>query len=211
MTEPPVTRDTPSRHGPTRRALIWAATVLVHAAAVPARAGSRASRTKSSQPLAPAILTGRAAEGLPPAVADMRSAILAAVETGDITEVKGAMDLNELPPNVGAAPGADPIEHLRSLSNDGSGKDVLAAIGKLLDGTWAAIPGGRDIENNRIYVWPRFAELAPVGPEDIDGAALVELVGEQAARDMLEKRVYEGWRLSIGADGVWHMLTQVKP
>ncbi len=144
-------------------------------------------------------------------MADMRAAILAAVETGDITEIKGAMDLNELPPNVGADPGADPIQHLRSLSNDGSGKDVLIAIGKLLDGTWAAIPGGRDIENNRIYVWPRFAELAPVGPDDIDRAALAELVGEEAARDMLEKRVYEGWRLSIGADGVWQMLTRVKP
>lgn len=195
--------------------MLWAAAGLVHVAAVPEHAGAQTQRPRGNSLNPPgeiaSVFTGRGVEGLPPAVADMRAAILAAVETDDIAEIKGAMDLNELPPDVGAQPGGDPIQHLRSLSSDGSGKDVLAAIGKLLEGTWAAIPGGRDIENNRIYVWPRFAELPPLGPDDTDKAALVELVGEEAARGMIENRSYEGWRLSIGADGVWHMLSHVKP
>jgi hypothetical protein len=220
-----MTQQRTSLHDPERRALMGralsaAAAALVHATALPASVGAqtrhgRDSRAKASgsKPVdkIPTIITGHGLEGLPPAVVDMRAAILDAVDTGDIAEIKGAMDLNELPPDVGALPGADPIEHLRSMSRDGSGSDVLGAIEKLLAGTWAAIPGGRDIENNRIYVWPRFAEILPGGPQDPDRAALVDLVGEERARAMLETRTYTGWRLSIGADGVWHVLHRVGP
>ncbi len=203
----------PGRGRNRRAVLIWTLAAAVHAAQGSGhiRAQTRKRDAKQATALAqpPPILLGRGGDGLPPGVADMRSAIVAAIETGDIAELKGAMDLNELPPEVGSPAGADPIVHLRSLSTDGTGKDVLAALQRLLDGTWAAIPGGRDAENNRIYVWPQFAEVGLETMSETDTAALVALVGAEEAAAMATSRRYRGWRLSIGADGVWHMFTRV--
>ena len=196
-----------------RAALIWAAAGVVHQCwqlgivHAQTRRGPKGSARSKTEP--PAVIVGAGAEDLPPAVADMRAAIQAAVETGNIAELKGAMDLNELKPEFGGPVGMDPIAHLTSLSADGSGKDVLDLLGRLLDGSWAAIPGGRDIENNRIYVWPHFAEV-PIGalkPEE--QSALVALLGAEQAMACIEAKRYRGWRLSIGADGVWHMFTRV--
>ena len=140
----------------------------------------------------------------------MRAAILAAVETGDISEVKGAMDLNELKPEFGGPTGTDPIDFLKSQSKDGSGKDILELMGRLLEGAWAAIPGGRDPENNRIYVWPRFAEVQLPALNEADMAGLEALVGADEAETIRTSGRWTGWRLSIGADGVWHMFSRVK-
>ncbi len=158
----------------------------------------------------PAVIRGTGALGLPPAVIDMRAAIIAAVETGDIAELKGAMDLNELKPEFGGPVGVDPIDYLKSVSGDGSGKDVLALLGRLLEGSWAAIPGGRDIENNRIYVWPDFAEVPLASLSDTERVSMEELVGVEQAKTMLAQGRWAWWRLSIGADGVWHMFNHVK-
>lgn len=208
-------KDPATRHGATRRgALIWGLAGLVHCTwpvstcLAQAKRGEAKGKRPAKEP--PAVIVGRGGEGLPPAVADMRSAIIAAIESGDIAELKGAMELNELPPEIGALPGSDPIQHLRSLSADGTGKDVLAQIARLLEGTWAAIPGGRDVENNRIYVWPQFAELPLDRLGEAERAALTALSGEEKAQRMIREQRYRGWRLSIGADGVWHMLTQVQ-
>ena len=147
---------------------------------------------------------------MPPAVAEMRAAILAAVETGDIAELRGAMELNELRPEFGAPAGVDSIGYLKSLSTDGTGKDVLADLGRLFEGTWAAIPGGRDVENNRIYVWPHFAEVPIAGLSEAELAALELLVGADLAKSIKDAGRWTWWRISIGADGVWHMFTHVK-
>ena len=193
-------------------------TGLVHAgqAAGLGLVGARAQSRKGGRTggglgtaAATGIITGRGAEGLPPAVIDMRSAMLAAVETGDIDELRAVMDLSELRPEVGAPAGVDAIAHLRSRSADGTGRDILALLGRLLAGGWAAIPGGRDIENNRIYVWPHYAEIPLAALQGEDLAGLQALAGAAEARAMVEARRYRGWRLSIGADGVWHMLSEV--
>ena len=208
-------RETTRRvNAQTRRvALIWMLTAVVHAAAgsahVLAQQRKRDGKQASGRSEPPRVILGRGVDGLPPGVVEMRAAIIAAIETGDIAELKGAMDLNELPPEVGASAGVDPIAHLRSLSADGTGKSVLEALQVLLDGTWAAIPGGRDAENNRIYVWPQFAEVGVEKPSAAEAAALVDLVGAQESAEIGQAKRYRGWRLSIGADGVWHMFTRV--
>ena len=196
-----------------RTALIWAAAGLVHCSwqlgVVHAQTprGAKGSTRSKAEP--PAVMVGAGAENLPPAVADMRAAIQAAVETGNIAELKGAMDLNELKPEFGGPVGVDPIAHLKSLSADGGGKDVLDLLGRLLEGTWAAIPGGRDIENNRIYVWPHFAEVPLDALKSEEQSALATLLGAEQAKACIAAKRYRGWRLSIGADGVWHMFTLV--
>lgn len=178
-----------------------------------AAAQSRNSQSRSQKrprEAEPEIVLGKGGDGLPPAVADMRAAIIAAVETGDIVELKAPIELNELKPEFGAPPGKEWLPHLVSLSGDGKGKDVLAAIGRLLDGGWAAVRAGRDIENNRVYVWPQFAEIKLDALTDEQTSELEALAGKEAAAQMIAARRYTGWRLSIGADGVWHMLTRIE-
>lgn len=195
-----------------RRALLVTVAVLVHAACPLSSAGaqSRKGPQKDKRRPEPDIILGRGPEGLPPAVAEMRAAIIAAVETGDIAELKSPIEMNELKPEFGAAPGVDWLAHLRSVSSDGTGKGVLTVIGALLEGGWAAIRAGRDIENSRIYVWPQFAELKLDALTKEQTEELENVVGKEPAASMIASGRYSGWRLSIGADGVWHMFTLVK-
>jgi hypothetical protein len=55
---------------------------------------------------------------LPIPVSEMRDAILAAVHSGQIEDLKAAIDWNELKPDFGEAHGSDPVLHLKQLSND---------------------------------------------------------------------------------------------
>ncbi len=134
----------------------------------------------------------------------MRSTILGAVETGDIAELRYAVDLNELKPDLGAPNGIDGIAHLTAISGDGKGREVLAVLGRLLEAGYASIPGGRDIENNRLYVWPYFAEVPLNSLTPAQEVALYKLVSPAQVRAMTADGKWQWWRLVIGADGVWH-------
>ncbi len=146
---------------------------------------------------------------LPRNVAAMREAIQAAVMSGRIGDLKGAFDLNELPPDVGAGPGEDPIAHLVKSSASGDGRDVLDAISKLLELPPAVVPLGRDVENNGIYVWPHLAERDLSKLKPAEEAELVALVGSEMAVAMKSARRWTWWRVAIGADGTWHSFTRL--
>lgn len=147
-------------------------------------------------------------EGLPGPVLEMRDAILSAVRSGRIEELKIAIEMNEMKPNFGDGPVPDPIAHLKQASGDGEGRDVLAALANLLEAGYATLPLGRDLENNRIYVWPYFAET---GLQDLTPAQEVELyrlVSPAAAKEMRVKGRYTHWRVGIAADGTWHVMSK---
>lgn len=194
-----------------RGVLVAAVVAVAGRAGIVAAQGGKGPGGTTARPSPPEIIIGKGVEGLPPAVADMRSEIMTAVERGDITELKRAMDLNELKPEVGAPAGREPVDHLRDVSAYGKGVSILVHLGRLLKGRWAAIPGGRDIENNRMYVWPHFAEVPLAGMTDADRAELRQLVGDAAADAIIASGKWQGWRLAIGADGVWHTLLDIKP
>jgi hypothetical protein len=144
-------------------------------------------------------------EPLPDPVADMREAILSAVASGRIEDLHHAWETNELKPDVGVdLKGADPIVHWKRISGDGEGREILAVLGEILDAGCTVLPLGRDLENNRVYVWPSFAAM------DIDKLSpgqevqLLRLVSPTAAREMRATGRYTHWRLGIGADGTWH-------
>jgi hypothetical protein len=143
-------------------------------------------------------------DDLPRAVVELREAMLAAVEAGQIEELRQALDLSEHKPDVGAPPKTDPIAHWKSTSGDTQGRDVLAALSLILDAGYVAVRRGPDIENNQLFVWPYFAEM-PLGQltprQEVE---LLRLVPATAAREMRDKGKYTGWRLVIGADGTWH-------
>ena len=205
----------PSPLGPA----LLAAIVAVHCGAHDGlareqkRSGEKSVRQAVPAPSTPpASLSGRgnAVDALPAPVAEMRDAILSAVKDGRIEDLKLAIELNELKPSFDAAAGTDSIAHLKGLSADGEGYEILAILGELLEGEYATVPGGRDIENNKVYVWPRLAEL-PLGKltpaQNVD---LLRLVPPPLAKEMKEKGRYSYWRLAIGADGTWHSFERAK-
>ena len=92
----------------------------------------------------------------------------------------------------------------KQQSADGEGRDILAVLAAIIDAGYTSLPTGRDIENNRLYVWPRFAEMAldKLSPED--EVQLYRLVPPAKVKMMREKKTWTWYRLAIGADGTWH-------
>lgn len=147
---------------------------------------------------------------LPHPTAEMRDAILAAVRSGKLIDLKTALELNEMRPDIADSPVDDPIAYFASQSKDGKGLEILAVLDKILALSPAAVPLGRDIENNAIFVWPYLAErdLSQLTPqEETDLAALMP--AEDAAAIRAARR-WVWWRLSIGADGTWHSFRREK-
>ncbi len=141
---------------------------------------------------------------LPRPVQEMREAILAAVHSGDIEELRVALEWNELPPHVADEPVEDPIAYWKKISGDGEGREILAALGEILECSHTALPIGDDIENNLVYVWPGLteADLSKLTPQQ--EVALYRLVSPTEAKAMREANRWQWWRLAIGADGTWH-------
>ncbi len=144
------------------------------------------------------------ADVLPPAVGAMRDAILEAVQTGEIDDLKIALDLNELKPELAAETVADPVAFWRKASSDGTGRDILSSLGVLLELPHTIQPLGKDPENTGLYIWPAFADrpIAQLSAEE--DAQLARLEPPESVARMKAAGRYTGWRVVIGADGVWH-------
>jgi hypothetical protein len=141
---------------------------------------------------------------LPMPVAEVRDAMIAAAQSGNIAELKLVMDLNEIKPELAETAVADPIAYWKQRSVDGTARDVLAALWTLLEGSFVTVPFGRDLENNKIYVWPALAEK-PLDQLTVrDEVELLRLMSPAEAQVMKAGKRYTGWRLTIGADGTWH-------
>jgi hypothetical protein len=168
---------------------------VVHA--VPALSQAKSKAGKANQPAA-------ASDVLPRGVSEMIDAIQAAVRSGQIADLDDAVDWNEMKPDLGPTFVSNPVAYWKSISKSGDGRDILDILGKLLAGKPAVLPLGKDIENNKFYVWPAFVEtpLSKLSLAEIE--ALQALTTDDALKAMREKDRYTGWRLVIGADGTWH-------
>ena len=189
---------------PAARALLLllAGFLLVHAGACEGVAQTARAKKKSEP--ATATRTAASADQLPVPVAEMRDGILEAVKTGRIEDLKVPIAWNELPPTFASEKLEDPIAYWKQQSADGEGREILAVIANLFAAGHAILPVGKDVENSRLYVWPRFAEqpLDKLSPED--EVQLYRLVPPSQLRAMREKKKWTWWRLAIGADGTWH-------
>ena len=160
---------------------------------------------------APAVRAGKLSnETLPRAVAGMRDAILVAVQSGRLEDMLAAVELNEIRPDLGDGDAHDPVALWRTQSKDGSGRDLLEAVGKILAMPPAREPLGPDIENNAIYVWPYLAVRAASALTPSEEADLATLTTVEEAAAIKAGRRWIGWRIAIGADGVWHALRREK-
>lgn len=145
---------------------------------------------------------------LPADVRDMVDAILAATHSGNIADLAGPMEWNEMRPMFDDEPGAgttaELIDKLRKASRDGQGFEVLAILADLLSVGPAQQPLGRDFENNTVYVWPYLAELALDKLTPAQQVDLYRLVPADRIEEMKKAGKWTWYRLVIGADGTWH-------
>jgi hypothetical protein len=162
------------------------------------------SRTKPATEKPAAAAPAPNPDALPGPVAEMRDAILAAVRTGNIDDLKPALQWNEMPPVIAAGKVDDPIAYWKSVSGDGQGREILAILENLLAAGHAVLPVGRDVENSKLYVWPRFAEmdLSKLKPED--EVQLYRIATPAEVKAMIAKKKWLGYRIAIGAEGTWH-------
>ena len=152
---------------------------------------------------------GQGRSDLPPAVNEMRDAILAAARSGRLDELLIPIQWNELPPDFGDLPVKDTLAAWKKRSPDGSGREWLAKLIDTLEAPYAVVRRGPDIENNKIFIWPAFAEL-PL--KKLSPALHVELLRLAPADDvarMIATDHYDGFGLAIGADGTWHAFKKV--
>lgn len=134
----------------------------------------------------------------------MLELILDAAESGDISNLRPAIERNEVMPLFGE-PGARPrkfsqaIKFLAARSFDGQGRETLALLQAIMSAPYELVKR-KPID---IYVWPKFAanEKAAAAIPAIDlyrFVAFRDLGRTSATGDPLLHRV------EIGADGTWH-------
>lgn len=175
---------------------------LVHCLAW-STAASAQQRQRAAPPAA-AGSTGQVSQKLSVQAREMREAIITAAESGRIDEMRTALDWNELKPDVAPEPVADVIAYWRSISATGDGREILAAMLTVLAGAPAVVLGGHDPENSRLFIWPAVAEADFSALSEAQRAALAAIATPDQIERMVTERRYLGWRLVIGADGVWH-------
>lgn len=199
-----------SRRLPRRRALSLSYVMLLSALVHcwwPAIATSGATPPGTAVKGAP---VGPVTAPLPPAAQDMYEAIVSAVHSGDIEDLKIAFDLGELKADIADEPVSDPVTYWKQLSNDGDGREILAIIANLFAVGPAEVARGKDPENPSVFVWPYVAELPLDKLTPAQKVDLLRVVTAAEAKSMTEQKTYTGWRLTIGADGLWHAFKKGK-
>lgn len=147
-------------------------------------------------------------EQLPPAVVEMRDAMLEAVGRADIEAMRIPIEMNEIPPAIGPADSGDPIAYWRGASGDGEGREVLAQIGLIMAMPCAKVTNP---DGSALLLWPYLAAL-PLG--ELEPAQIVDLyrlVHGAAAETMRTGGAYTAWRIGIGENGVWHFMEKGTP
>ncbi len=145
---------------------------------------------------------------LPIPVQEMRDAIHIATASGNIEDLRTAIEWNELPPEFGFDSGIDPIDQFRKLSGDGSGREFLAILANLLAEPPAQLPIGPDHENNGVLVWPYMSELNPQKLTPAQQVDLYRLMSATEAQGVMKHEKWTWYRLAIAADGTWHIFSK---
>lgn len=138
---------------------------------------------------------------LPPRVLEMRAAILQAARSGNLEQMRQALEMNEILPVVSFGGETDPIAYWKGISNDGAGYDILSILAEIFSMPFAIVGAGTPEES---YVWPYLAELPITQLKPAQQVDLYRLLPHDAIKLMQEKEQYLHYRAGIGKDGTWH-------
>lgn len=131
----------------------------------------------------------------------MRQAILKAVVSGDIEELRVPIEMNELKPIFARTPTGDPIAYLKSISADGNGREMLAILFNLLTTGYAIENPGTDAE---MIVWPYHAAISLAKLTPAQEVEIYRFLPPARVKEMALKGKYSYYSIGIGRDGVWH-------
>lgn len=154
------------------------------------------------------LVLGKGTQGLPAPVAAMRAAILDAVRSGVIEEMREPIEMSEIKPEFGPEVDTDPIAYWKGLSPDGEGREVLAVLASILEMGWARRPVSDPSKGRAMYVWPYLAELPPQAWSAEQQADLERMMPQAAAEATRRSGRYRYWSLGIAEDGTWHFFVR---
>lgn len=139
---------------------------------------------------------------LPDPVRTMRDKILEAALSGDIEKLRTVIQMNETPPVFSFGDdGGDPIGAMKSQSNDGEGREVMAILAEVLEAGYVHVDKGTPQE---MYVWPYFAQYPITELSPAQTIELFKIVTSFEYNEMKEFGAYNFYRVGIGPDGTWH-------
>ncbi len=186
------------------------------AIAEPAANGSNKDKSEQSHTVSsgklPAIIQNK---DLPTLVAEMRDAILSAVQSGRMDDLQAALEWNELTPELSVgedtnASASEIIDRWKAQSPQAQGRDILAILADLLTLPSTTLPLGRDLENHDVYVWPYLSQipLDKLTPPQV--VELYRLMPADEADAIIKTGKWTWYRVTIGADGTWHSFIKHK-
>lgn len=178
------------------------------AAATPGEAADPEGETDAADPARPHIDPDAAdpeiiydLARLPQSTRRMRELILEATKSGDIEKLRPLLGMGDDATmlSFGGVEG-DLIEHLKQLSGDGEGHEILAILEEVLEAGFVHLDAGKPEE---LYVWPYFFA---VNMENLTSPQRVELFRIVTAgdyEDMKNYGAYIFYRVGITPEGRW--------
>jgi hypothetical protein len=155
--------------------------------------------------IAEEVQLGRDVSKLPTEVQRMRQAILQAVMSGDIEELRIPIDMNELHPIFSKERTPDPIAYLKSVSADGNGREMLATLFNILTTGYAIKNAGT---KNEMIVWPYYAAIPLSGLTPGQEVEIYRFLPPARVKEMTAAGKYSFYSVGIGQDGVWHYFSR---
>jgi len=138
---------------------------------------------------------------LPEPVRRMRELIMAACKAGDIEALRTLLSSGRNATQISlSAVDGDPIEHLKSLSGDDQGHEILAILYEVLAAGFVHLDIGTDDE---IYAWPYFVAVPIDGLTPPQRVELFKLVTAGDYEEMKAYGTYIFFRVGISPDGEW--------
>jgi hypothetical protein len=140
--------------------------------------------------------TTSSAEGLPGPVAETRSAILAAAESGEYEPLRDVVDSKSFLSDFGFGEEPDPVGRWEEM-----GPKPLETMGTLLRMPHAV----RETNEGTLYEWPQFnadSSAADVSADERE-LLLTIMTEDELTNALLPEYGYTGPRLGILADGDW--------
>jgi hypothetical protein len=140
-------------------------------------------------------------EALPGPVQDMRRLIMEASRSGELEALRPLIGLGDSTTQLSLTRiDGDPIAHLKELSGDEGGQEILAILLEVLEAGYVHLDIGTDTE---IYVWPYFFGVPIADLTPVQRVELFKIVTAGDYEDMLAFGGYLFYRVGITPDGRW--------
>ncbi|WP_342642968.1 hypothetical protein [Rhodoligotrophos ferricapiens] len=138
-------------------------------------------------------------EGLPQPVAETRRAMIEAATSGSLEQLAAVFSArNEVLPELQNVPVRDPVAYWRSISIDGTGREILAEVLKVLRSGYVHVNVGQPDET---FIWPYHAVYPTDRLNPQQQVELYTLMRPQEVRELDPAEGYTGYRIGIAPNG----------